>query len=104
MPLTSTLTVTVTFTPFGAWTFVDIDFSIVAANSLKMPASLPRGEFKHCELEVLVKDNIRGHELQLARTIDLPAGRVQPGDDYAKFQQFTRDADTALEREVALGR
>jgi len=40
----------------------------------------------------------------LARTIDLPAGRIQPGDDYAKFQQFTRDADTALEREIALGK
>ncbi len=88
----------------GAWTFVDIDFSIVVANALKMPASLPRGEFKHGELEVLVKDTVRGHELELARTIDLPAGRIQPGDDYAKFQQFTRDADTALEREIALGR
>jgi hypothetical protein len=69
-----------------------------------MPASLPRGDFKHGELEVLVKDAVRGHELSLARTIDLPAGRIQPGDDYAKFQQFTRDADTALEREIALGR
>ena len=88
----------------GTWTFVDIDFSIVVANSLKMPASLPRGEYKHGELEVLVKDAVRGHELSLARTIDLPAGRVQPGDDYAKFQQFTRDADTALEREIALGK
>ena len=88
----------------GTWTFVDIDFSIVAANGLKMPASLPRGEFKHGELEVLVKDAVRGHELSLARTIDLPAGRIQPGDDYAKFQQFTRDADTALEREIALGK
>ncbi len=51
-----------------------------------------------------MKDAVHGHEIHLARTIDIPAGRVQPGDDYAHFQQFTHDADTALEREISLGR
>jgi tetratricopeptide (TPR) repeat protein len=88
----------------GTWTYVDVDFSVLAANALRMPASLPSGEFKHGELLVAVKDAIHGHEIHFTRTIDLPAGRVQPGDDYAKFQRFTQDADAALEREVALGR
>ncbi len=88
----------------GTWTYVDIDFAIVAANSLHMPASVPAGDYKHGELLVSVKDAVHGHELRFTRTIDLPAGRVQPGSEYAAFQKFTSDADTALEREVALGR
>jgi len=88
----------------GAWTYVDVDFAVVAANDLRVPATLPTGEFKHGELLVAVKDSVRGHEVRFTRTIDLPAGRVQPGDDYASFQRFTQDADAALEREVALGR
>ncbi len=88
----------------GAWTFVDVDFSIVAANALHMPASLPTHDYKHGEQLVSVKDAVHGHELRFTRTIDLPAGRIQPGADYASFQTFTQEADTALEREVALGR
>jgi tetratricopeptide (TPR) repeat protein len=88
----------------GTWTYVDVDFAIICADSLRMPPSLPTGEFKHGELLVAVKDAVHGHEIRLTRTIDIAAGRVQPGDDYARFQRFTRDADTALESEIALGR
>ncbi len=88
----------------GAWTFVDVDFSIVVPNTVRMPASMPTGEYKHGELLVSVKDAVHGHEVRFTRTIDLPASRVMPGDDYAKFQIFTQNADTALEREVTLGK
>ena len=88
----------------GAWTSVDVDFSIVADGSLRMPASLPTAALEDGELVVAVKDVVRGHELHLSRTIELPAGRIQPGAPYERFQRFTRDADTALEREIALGR
>jgi tetratricopeptide (TPR) repeat protein len=88
----------------GSWTYVDVDFSIVADGALRMPATLPTADLHHGELLVAVRDTVRGHELHLSRTIDLPAGRIQPGAEYADFQRFTRDADTALEREIALGR
>jgi hypothetical protein len=88
----------------GTWTYVDIDFAIVCASTLRMPPSLPTADYKHGELLVSVKDAVHGHELRLTRTIDLPAGRVQPGDEYARFQHFTTDADAALEREITLGR
>jgi hypothetical protein len=35
--------------------------------------------------------------------IDLPAGRVAPGEEYAVWQRFIRDADALLSRNVALG-
>jgi hypothetical protein len=88
----------------GTWTYVDIDFAIVCASALHMPPSLPKADYRLGELLVSVKDAVHGHELRLTRTIDLPAGRVQPGDEYTRFQQFTNDADAALEREIALGR
>ena len=81
----------------GTWTYVDVDFAVVCAAGLRMPATVPTGDYRHGELVVSVKDSVHGHELRLQRTIDLAAGRVQPGDDYASFQRFTRDADTALE-------
>ena len=88
----------------GAWTYVDIDFSIVVDGGLRMPASLPVDQLKDGELVVAVKDVVRGHEIHLSRAIDLPAGRIQPGDAYARFQRFTHDADSALEREITIGR
>jgi hypothetical protein len=51
-----------------------------------------------------VKDAVHGHALTFERSVDIPAGRVQPGDEYAKFQKFTQDADTLLENDVLLGR
>ena len=32
------------------------------------------------------------------------AGRVQPGAEYAKFVQFTQQADQLIAREIAIGR
>ena len=87
-----------------SWTYVDVDFVVRCAAPLRMPPTASTGEFRHDELLVAVKDAIRGHEIHLTRTVDLPAGRVRPGDEYARFQSFTRDADATLEREYALGR
>jgi hypothetical protein len=35
------------------------------------------------------------------RIVDLPAGRVQPGD-YAKFQDFARKVESALRRDIVV--
>lgn len=42
--------------------------------------------------------------ITLSRVVDLPAGRVQPGADYAKFVAFTQSADQLLAREIAIGK
>ena len=36
--------------------------------------------------------------------VDIAAGRVTPGAEYAKFQRFAQDADALVERELVLGR
>ena len=42
--------------------------------------------------------------ITLNRVVDLPAGRVQPGAEYAKFVQFTQQADQLIAREISIGR
>ncbi len=88
----------------GAASHVETHFDVVAPASLRMPASLPPLDLHNGERVVTVKDAVRGHELHLDRVIDLPAGRVQPGAEYAAFQKFVQQADAALEREIVLGR
>jgi hypothetical protein len=82
----------------------EVHFEIVFPESMKMPASLPGGEARHGDAIVTVKDAVHGHAISLDRVVDLPAGRVQPGDDYARYRLFARDADALLEREVLVGR
>ncbi len=77
---------------------------VVLPDSFRMPAELPHGEAHDGDASVVVRDAVNGHAIDFDRVIDLPAERVQPGDDYAKWQQFTRDADLLVARDVALGR
>jgi hypothetical protein len=48
---------------------------------------------------VQVADTAKPGELSLVRTVNLPAGRVQPSD-YPKFLAFARQADEALSQSV----
>jgi len=34
----------------------------------------------------------------------LPAGRVQPGEEYAAWQKFVRDADALIAHDVLVGK
>ncbi len=85
------------------WAHVEVKLEIVTPNGTRMPASLPKGEVRDGERIVTVNDEVNGHAIQLARVVDIPAGRVQPGE-YAKFQKFTQEADVLIEREIALGK
>jgi hypothetical protein len=49
--------------------------------------------------KVVVADSTDGHVFRIQRTIDIPAGRVQP-DDYPRFARFAHDADGALSRPI----
>jgi len=87
----------------GVSSHVDVRFEIVIPASMKMPASLPNGDIHDADRVVSVKDKVNGHAIELVRTIDIPAGRIQPGDAYAKFVQFTQSADEAVERDIRIG-
>jgi hypothetical protein len=82
----------------------EVRFTIVAPESVRMPTSLPAGEARDGERFVVVKDAVHGHALSMERTVDVPAGRVQPGEEYARFADFTQKADALLESDVVLGR
>ena len=69
-----------------------------------MPASLPAGDARDGERVVRVRDAVHGHAIELDRVIDIPAGRVLPGDEYQRFQSFTRRADELVESEIVLGK
>lgn len=85
------------------WAHVEVKFEVIVPKGMRVPASLPQGEARDGERLVVVKDTVVGHALELSRLVDVPAGRVQPGE-YARFQRFTEDADALVEREIALGR
>ncbi|HSO36145.1 MAG TPA: hypothetical protein VLT33_26640 [Labilithrix sp.] len=83
---------------------VEVRFEIVPPESLRLPSSIPGGELHDGDRSVSVKDAVEGRSIMLRRVVDIPAGRVQPGAEYAKFVAFTQQADQLLEKEIALGR
>jgi hypothetical protein len=48
---------------------------------------------------VVISDGTDGHVFRIQRSIDIPAGRIQP-DDYPRFARFAHDADGALSRPI----
>ena len=72
--------------------------------SYRLPATIPGGELRDGDRSVSVKDAVEGRGIMLRRIVDIPAGRVQPGAEYAKFVAFTQQADQLLEKEIALGK
>jgi len=88
----------------GVSSHVEVKFEVVVPESMKVPATLPGAVLRDGERVVEVKDAVHGHAILLDRVDDIPAGRVQPGAEYAKFGHFVQDADTLLEHEILVGR
>lgn len=82
---------------------VEVKFQIIAPDGLRLPASIPGGELRDGDRSVTVADAVEGSSIILRRVVDIPAGRVQPGAEYARFVAFTQQADQLLEKEIALG-
>ena len=82
----------------------EVRIHVVLPASIKMPIAPPRAELRASSALVAVNDAINGHALDFNRTIDLPSGRVQPGDEYAAWQRFLQQADTLVTRDVVVGR
>lgn len=83
---------------------VEVKLKVVVPETFRLPASLPTGEARDGDRFVVVRDAVHGRAIELDRVVDVPAGRVAPGADYARFLEFVRASDTLLEREIALGR
>jgi tetratricopeptide (TPR) repeat protein len=81
----------------------ELRLHVVLPDSMTMPGEIPRGQLQFMDASVVSRDAISGHAIDFDRTIDLPAGRVQPGDEYARWQKFVREADTLLTRDVLIG-
>jgi hypothetical protein len=73
---------------------VDIELPKGATIAGLAAATLAEGDRR-----VSVQDTATNGVLHMKRTIDLPAGRVQPAD-YPKFAAFARQADNALSRAI----
>jgi hypothetical protein len=82
----------------------EVRVSVVVPDSLTMPADVPRGELRMGTSSVVTRDTVHGHTIDFDRVIDLPAGRVQPGDEYARWRAFARSADTLLTRDVLVAK
>jgi cellulose synthase operon protein C len=82
----------------------EVHMRVVLPESMKMPADMVRGAAHDGDASVLVKDAVNGHAIDFDRVIALPAGRVQPGEEYATWQKFVRDADALVARDVAIGK
>jgi tetratricopeptide (TPR) repeat protein len=88
-----------------------ISESIATRVTVKLRIKLPRGAEVDTKLapatvddegrSAQVRDHAEPGELVLDRVMDLPAGRIKPGD-YARFQEFARRVDAALHREVSV--
>jgi tetratricopeptide (TPR) repeat protein len=70
--------------------------------SMRLPAVLPNGEQRNGRAFVQVRDAVSGHAIDFERVIDLPSGRVQPGDEYAEWQAFAQRADSLVSRDIVL--
>jgi hypothetical protein len=82
----------------------EVRLRVVLPEAATMPSGLPQGELRFGDGVVVAKDSVDGHAIDFNRVVDLPAARVQPGDEYAHWQAFVRDADTLLSREVIVGK
>ena len=86
-----------------AW-HAEVHVKVSFPDSFKMPAGVAHGDPRDGDALVLVHDAVDGRSIAFDRVIDMAAGRVQPGDEYAAWQKFVREADSLLSREVTLGK
>jgi cellulose synthase operon protein C len=88
----------------GAASYLDVHVQVVFPQDFRMPASLPTADMRDGERSVRVADAVNGHAIDLSRTVDLPAGRVNAGADYAAFVAFVQKSDQLTDREIVVGK
>jgi tetratricopeptide (TPR) repeat protein len=82
----------------------EIRVRVVMPESTTLPPGLPHAERRDGDAFVVVNDTVRGHAIEFDRVIDMPSGRVQPGDEYTRWQTFVQSADALVTRDVLVGK
>jgi hypothetical protein len=77
----------------------EINLRIVLPNGAELASDVTPVKIVEGDRSVQVADTVKPGELSLVRTVNLPAGRVQP-NDYPRFLTFARHADEALSQSV----
>jgi tetratricopeptide (TPR) repeat protein len=72
--------------------------------SMRPPAQLSSGHLRDGDASVVVKDTSSGRAIDFDRVIDLPSGRVEPGDQYSAWQSFLQQADALELRDILVSR
>jgi hypothetical protein len=81
---------------------VHVDVAFPAGG--KVSGQVSHGEVRDGDAVVTVKDVAGAGSITFDRTIDLPAGRVEPGAEYTTWQTFVRDADALVYHDVLVAK
>ncbi len=81
--------------------YSEVHVEVTLPPGAKASADISHGQTRDGDAVVTVKDAAGGSgSIVFDRVIDLPAGRVEPGAEYAAWQKFVRDTDTLIARDV----
>jgi hypothetical protein len=80
---------------------VGFDLEVTLPAGARVTTDLQAAESKMGRFSTKVTDHAGTGTLTLSRSIELPAGRVQPAE-YPAFQDFARAAEAALRREIVI--
>jgi hypothetical protein len=83
----------------GEATHHHVQLRITLPKGAKLVGSLKKQELKDGERQVSIADELSGSTLLLERTVQVPAGRVQPSA-YPDFASFARRADDLLSSNI----
>jgi tetratricopeptide (TPR) repeat protein len=75
-------------------TYRKLELEILLPEGAALTRGLSPGTITNGDRSVVIGDALEGRKLLLARTVNIPAGRIQPVD-YPDFVQFARRADDA---------
>jgi hypothetical protein len=85
----------------GEPTYAKVRLSFKLPPGSKVLSRLDPIEIKDQDRKVVVQDRQEGQTLVLERTIDIPAGRIEP-NGYSSLQTFARQADEATMRDIVI--
>ena len=84
--------------------YSEVHLQVLLPPGMKAPAEVATGQASDGDAVVTVKDSASAGTIAFDRVIDLPAGRVEPGAQYASWQKFVRQADALVVRDVIVAR
>jgi hypothetical protein len=85
--------------------YSEVRVQVILPPGWKLASETPHGQqARDGDAVVSVKDAAAPGLITFDRLIDLPAGRVEPGDQYTSWQKFVRDADALIARDVLAGK